>query len=42
MKIFVDTGNVKEIETLATIGIIDGVTTNPSLMAKEPAIIVRR
>ena len=35
MKIFVDTGNVKEIETLAAIGIIDGVTTNPSLMAKE-------
>src|SRR4030095_12317724 len=35
MKLFVDTGNVKEIEALATIGIIDGVTTNPSLMAKE-------
>jgi transaldolase len=35
MKLFVDTGNLKEIEALATIGIIDGVTTNPSLMAKE-------
>ena len=35
MKLFVDTGNVKEIEALADIGIIDGVTTNPSLMAKE-------
>jgi transaldolase len=35
MKLFVDTGNVKEIETLAAIGILDGVTTNPSLMAKE-------
>ena len=35
MKLFVDTGNVKEIEALAAIGIIDGVTTNPSLMAKE-------
>ena len=35
MKLFVDTGNVKEIETLAAIGVIDGVTTNPSLMAKE-------
>src|SRR6266550_240690 len=35
MKLFVDTGNVKEIEALATIGVIDGVTTNPSLMAKE-------
>ena len=36
MKLFIDTGNIKDIETLATIGIIDGVTTNPSLLAKEP------
>jgi len=36
MKLFVDTGNIKDIETLATIGIIDGVTTNPTLLAKEP------
>src|SRR3954467_13029547 len=36
MKLFVDSGNIKDIETLATIGIIDGVTTNPSLLAKEP------
>jgi transaldolase len=36
MKLFIDTGNIKEIETLAAIGIIDGVTTNPSLLAKEP------
>jgi transaldolase len=36
MKLFVDTGNIKDIEALATIGIIDGVTTNPSLLAKEP------
>jgi transaldolase len=35
MKLFVDTGNIKEIEALAQVGIIDGVTTNPSLMAKE-------
>ena len=35
MKLFVDTGSLKEIETLAAIGILDGVTTNPSLMAKE-------
>ena len=35
MKLFVDTGNVKEIETLAALGILDGVTTNPSLLAKE-------
>src|SRR6201991_2718419 len=36
MKLFVDTGNIKDIEALALIGIIDGVTTNPSLLAKEP------
>jgi transaldolase len=32
----VDSGNIKDIETLAALGIIDGVTTNPSLLAKEP------
>ena len=36
MKLFVDSGNLKDIETLCTLGIIDGVTTNPSLLAKEP------
>ena len=35
MKIFVDTGSIKDIEALANLGVIDGVTTNPSLMAKE-------
>src|SRR5688572_22068259 len=35
MKLFVDTGNLKEIEGLAALGILDGVTTNPSLLAKE-------
>jgi transaldolase len=35
MKLFVDTGSLKDIENLASLGIIDGVTTNPSLMAKE-------
>jgi transaldolase len=35
MKLFVDTGNLTDIETLAALGILDGVTTNPSLMAKE-------
>jgi transaldolase len=35
MKLFVDTGNLKEIEALAAIGILDGVTTNPSLLARE-------
>jgi len=36
MKLFIDSGNIKDIETLAAIGIIDGVTTNPTLLAKEP------
>jgi transaldolase len=35
MKLFVDTGNLKDIEALAAVGILDGVTTNPSLLAKE-------
>ena len=35
MKLFVDTGNVREVEALAAIGIVDGVTTNPTLLAKE-------
>ncbi len=35
MKIFLDTANLKEIETGVEWGIIDGVTTNPSLAAKE-------
>ena len=35
MKLFLDTGNIKDIETYCALGIIDGVTTNPSLMAKE-------
>jgi transaldolase len=35
MKLFIDTGNLKEIEKLVPLGIIDGITTNPSLLAKE-------
>jgi transaldolase len=35
MKIFADTGSIKEIESIAALGILDGVTTNPSLLAKE-------
>jgi len=35
MKIFVDTANVEEIRQAAAWGVIDGVTTNPSLVAKE-------
>ncbi|CAN5295090.1 fructose-6-phosphate aldolase [soil metagenome] len=34
MKFFVDTADTKEIQELADIGLIDGVTTNPSLVAK--------
>ncbi|ESR26388.1 fructose-6-phosphate aldolase [Lutibaculum baratangense] len=34
MKFFVDTADVEEIRSLAEIGLIDGVTTNPSLVAK--------
>jgi transaldolase len=35
MKLFIDTGNLKEVENLVPLGIIDGITTNPSLLAKE-------
>ncbi len=35
MKIFLDTANVEQIREAASWGIIDGVTTNPSLIAKE-------
>ncbi|MFT7592387.1 MAG: transaldolase [bacterium] len=35
MKFFVDTANLKQIEEAQDLGILDGVTTNPSLMAKE-------
>jgi transaldolase len=44
MKIFIDSGNLREIQSLVPLGIIDGVTTNPSLLAKEseePRAIVR-
>jgi transaldolase len=35
MKFFIDTANIKEIKEAAALGILDGVTTNPSLVAKE-------
>lgn len=35
MKFFIDTANLKEIQEAYDMGILDGVTTNPSLMAKE-------
>ncbi|MGI9543568.1 MAG: fructose-6-phosphate aldolase [Cyclobacteriaceae bacterium] len=35
MKFFIDTANLEEIQEAQDLGILDGVTTNPSLMAKE-------
>ncbi len=35
MKIFLDTANIKEIEAGISLGVVDGVTTNPTLIAKE-------
>ena len=35
MRIFIDTANIDEIKSAAELGIISGVTTNPSLIAKE-------
>ena len=35
MKFYLDTANVKEIQEAASYGLVDGVTTNPSLVAKE-------
>ena len=35
MKFFIDTANLNDIEEAQALGVLDGVTTNPSLMAKE-------
>jgi len=35
MKFFIDTANLNEIKEAYNLGVLDGVTTNPSLMAKE-------
>ncbi len=35
MKFFVDTADVADIRSLAETGLVDGVTTNPSLIAKS-------
>jgi transaldolase len=45
MKIFIDTANLEQIEEVDSWGILDGVTTNPSLVAKEKGdfkILVRK
>jgi len=36
MKLFLDTANLAQIKKLNQMGIVDGITTNPSLVAKEP------
>jgi transaldolase len=35
MKLFLDTANVESVAEIASWGVLDGVTTNPSLVAKE-------
>ncbi|GJQ63913.1 MAG: putative transaldolase [Melioribacteraceae bacterium] len=35
MKFFIDTANIDEIKEAASLGVLDGVTTNPSLVSKE-------
>jgi len=35
VKIFIDTANIKEIKEAGSLGLIDGVTTNPTLISKE-------
>ena len=45
MKFFIDTANINEIKEAASIGILDGVTTNPTLISKEegsPTDILRQ
>ena len=35
MKLFIDTANIDEIKEANNLGLIDGVTTNPTLIARE-------
>lgn len=45
MKFFIDSGSIKDIEALVPLGIVDGITTNPSLLAKEkgdPRAIIKQ
>ncbi len=41
MKFFIDTANLHEIREAASLGVLDGVTTNPSLVAKEGQVDFR-
>jgi transaldolase len=42
MKFFIDTANLNEIREATALGVIDGVTTNPSLIAKEGDVDFKR
>jgi len=45
MKIFIDTANLMEIKKAKAVGLVDGVTTNPTLLAKEkenPETLIRK
>ncbi len=42
MKFFIDTANLDEIKQAAALGLVDGVTTNPSLIAKEDCEFTER
>jgi transaldolase len=42
VKFFIDTANLEEIRQAASLGLVDGVTTNPSLMAKEGCTVEQR
>lgn len=42
MKFFIDTANLNEIREAAALGLADGVTTNPSLVAKEGGVDFRQ
>ncbi len=42
MQFFLDTANLEEIKKYASWGIVDGVTTNPSLIAKEGVSLEKR
>ena len=35
MKFFLDTANVAEIERISALGVVDGVTTNPTIISRE-------
>ena len=39
MKFFIDTANIEEIKEAASMGMVDGVTTNPSLISKESGAV---